>query len=190
MAAVHPRQYYIEFGPWTVTGAPTARIHMTDLQSNLSYYACYLSTIKVGLMFSTGGFLTPSVETPENQKSLWFTNLVDLRVRVVGTPSPPTVNPPVMTAGPLHVTGAVWMLAWNVVYMLQDQNNQVITIRAVPCFSEPPDEIPPVRWHRGDPARQLHADMRNLLSRLQQPGFCSCVSAEGHEVRANTRRET
>jgi hypothetical protein len=175
-AATIPRQYDIEVGPWGAPGTPTAgfptgRIGMTDLETNLSYLICDLSnTIFVGLMFSTRAFLTQSLETPENSKSLWLINLSRIRIRNVNVLNPPIANPPLMQAQPhiLHEAGAIFFMDWNRFYMLQDENNRAIVIRIVPRFPEPPDDIPPIRYHKGDPSVSLHADMGNLLSRLQQ----------------------
>jgi hypothetical protein len=161
-------QYRIEFGPWDVHGTPADVQDMDPLHSNLSYFATRLiDGIKIGFMFSTGNFLTPSMQSAPNQKTLFATNLSQIRVRDTGVESMEEM-PPVMTAEPLHATGAVFFLKWNRVYHIQNAQNDSILIRVVPLFEEHVyDELSPITYHGGEPIDPfLNTDMGNALDSL------------------------
>ena len=80
---VIPRQYDIEVGPWDVNGNPTRRVALDNLHTNCSYFKCTLvpDALHVGLMFSTGDFLTGKLETPPKCKSLWMIALTPIRIK-------------------------------------------------------------------------------------------------------------
>ena len=162
-------QYRIEFGPWdATTGNPTQIYVMTALQTNLSYFAIRLiDNIKLGLMFSRGNFITQSIQSAPNQKSLFVTNLSKIRIRDTGAESL-AVMPAVMTTEPLHSAGAVFFLKWKRVYHAQDARNNACLVRFVPLFEEEVDGIPSITYHGGEPLIDpfLNTDMGNALDSL------------------------
>ena len=68
-----PRQYDLQIGPFVTNNGvvtPFTTVTMSDLETNFNWVKKHLApnqvqNFPVGLMFSSGGFLTQSFETPE-----------------------------------------------------------------------------------------------------------------------------
>ena len=173
---VIPRQYDIEVGPWDDNGNPTRRVPLSDLYTNCSYFKCALipDALHVGLMFSTGDFLTGKLETPPNCKSLWMIALTPIRIKEVydhvNTLYHLNENVTVFSVGSL------FYIKWNHKYIIQSENGTGILLRIVQHNPEPDDGIVPISRHGGNPTKTFtnHIDMKSLLSRLQ---FLSNISS-------------
>ncbi len=171
-----PRQYDIEVGPWDDNGNPTRLVAVDNLHTNCSYFKCALvpNALNVGLMFSTGDFLTGNLETHANCKSLWMIALTPIRIKEVFE----HVNTLYHLDGnvPVFSTGALFYIKWNHKYIIQSENGAGILLRIVQHNPEPDDGIVPVSYHEGNPTKTLtnHIDMKSLLSRLQ---FLSNISS-------------
>ncbi len=130
--------------------------------------------LHVGLMFSTGDFLTGKLETPPNWKSLWMIALTTIRINEVydhvNTLYHLNENVSVFSAGSL------FYIKWNHKYIIQSENGTGILLRIVQHNPEPVDETVSVSYHRGNPTKTLtnHIDMKPLRSRLQ---FLSNISS-------------
>ena len=75
---------------------------------------------------------------------------------------------------PLQIVGAINCLRWGKTYVLQNEaTDEGIMIRVVhrgDGVQVVPDSPSPISLHHGDPPTPLHADMGNLLARLQLCG--------------------
>ena len=182
------QQYHIEVGPFT-QGNAARLVPLTPLQSNCSFVRRFLhqdgnpanDALPVGLMFSKGGFLTNSMQTPQTYtmqgtgpgtsedytpgKSLFLVNLVPLRVVQVK-------NDNLSEAYALHgqdcavsPPGTVFYLRWGKKFILDDGEIFVL-IRVVEHNPEPPDDIAPLSKHGGDPMLPLHAHLLASLKAL------------------------
>jgi hypothetical protein len=164
-----PRQYDIEVGPWDDNGNPTRRVALDNLYTNCNYFNCALiqDALHVGIIFSTGDFLTGTFETPPNCKSLWMIAQTPTRIME----APQDCNTLYHLDEKLHVynAGSIFNLTWNHKYIIQSENGTGILLRAVQHNPEPDDGIPPISRHAGNPTKTLthHIDMKSLLSRLQ-----------------------
>jgi len=180
------QQYHIEVGPFTQANAARL-VPLTPLQSNCSFIKRYLhqdgnpanDALPVGLMFSKGGFLTNTMQTPQTYtmqgtepgtsedytpgKSLFLVNLVPLRVVQVKNDNLSEAFPLRESDCPLSPPGTAFNLRWGKKFILDD-GEIFILIRVVEHNPEPPDDIVPLHRHRGDPMGPLNA---HLLARLK-----------------------
>jgi hypothetical protein len=173
---VIPRQYDVEVGPWDDNGNPTRHIRLTNLQTNCSYIKCILvpDALIVGFMFSTGGFLTGTFETPENIKSLWMVALVT--IRMIETHIDWNIPSHLNEDAPVFSNGSIFCLKWDHKYILQSENGTGILLLIVQHNPDPVDDTVPISYHRGHPTKTLtnHIDIKPLLSRLE---FLSNISS-------------
>jgi hypothetical protein len=67
------------YGPTLQLTTPTTNwLRMKAAETNMNY--CGSRDLQLGLMFSRGGFLTPSHETNPNEKTLWAVPLYKLKI--------------------------------------------------------------------------------------------------------------
>ena len=180
-----PRQYDLQIGPFVTNNGvvtPFATVAMSDLETNFNWVKKHLApgqeqNFPVGLMFSSGGFLTQSFETPETYtldgdtvepgRSLWLVTLVP--VSFVGLYSPDVPQHVLDRAQyELKNPGTILYLRFGRAYLLQDAQDNGIVIRAVDRQPGPVDDIVPLHMHGNDPMRTFapRAHMPSLLSRL------------------------
>ena len=149
-----PRQYDIEVGPWDADGNPTRRVTLTNFQTNSSYVRSRLMpSIPIGLMFSRGGFFTPTLETHEDCKSVWLITLVPIRVMLLHQRNVYPDNVPQLPEDEdhhLNRIGSYFWMRWNRVFVLQNADNEGIMVRVVEHGAGPPEDVPPIHYHHGD----------------------------------------
>ena len=176
-----PRQYDLQIGPFVTNNGvvtPFAIVAMSDLETNFNWVKKHLAqNFPVGLMFSSGGFLTQSFETPETYtldgdtvepgRSLWLVTLVPVSFTGLTSPDVPlhTIS---RDTYPLRNPGTILYLRFGRAYILQDGQNNGVVIRAVDRQPGPVDDIVPLHMHGNDPMRTFEprAHMPSLLSRL------------------------
>jgi len=180
------QQYHIEVGPFT-QGNAHHFVPLTPLQSNCSFIKRFLhqdgnpanDALPVGLMFSKGGFLTNSMQTPQTYtmhgtepgtseeytpgKSLFLVNLVPLRVVQVLNDNLREAYALRESDCALSPPGTAFYLRWGKKFILDDEKDFVL-IRVVEHNPEPPDDIVPLYRHGRDPIVPLNA---HLLARLK-----------------------
>ena len=172
-APAYPRQYEIEFGPFTTTAAGNQPTFTPRLLTNLKTHNSYLwvhlvqnLSLPAGLLFSRGGFLTNHYHTPEMMqsetdlekweepgRSLWIINLVPIRCQQVAD----NVNNVSKLDNdlPLLRTGNITNLRWGKKYILEPdglaEGVMGVLLRAVDLIPGAIDEMPPVSVHGGQP---------------------------------------
>ena len=166
-APVMPHQFDIEIGPWdSTTGLPTRYVNMTPIRSNSTYTRCSLMRgMSVGVMYSPGGFFTQHIETPTDERSVWFINLQPIKIQLcAGVPTVANI-----ASGVLNPPGNLWWMRWNHIYILQTADNRAVMLRVVDRNPQAVGTPPPMNYHNGDPILDLNpaTHMPNLLSRLQ-----------------------
>jgi hypothetical protein len=120
--------------------------------------------IPVGIMYCRGGFFTTTFETPEDERSVWFINLLPMKIKNCNTV--PTVAH--IPSGRVEPPGNFHWMRWGSIWIFQTVDNQGVMIRIIDRNPKPPVSEPPIHYHKGNPILRLtsHTDVPNLFSRL------------------------
>jgi len=160
-----PRQYVLHmgkggYGPTLPTTTPTPRgVRMSAADTNMNY--CRAGNLGLALMFSRGGFLTPSTQTRPDEKTLWAVPLYKCKM-VIHHPDGEACESVLanLAASQWRLPGMQFALKWGWTYTLQYEDREVtgdvIHIKAdlfVAAGEDPeaPDSPPAFRRHNGHP---------------------------------------